>query len=351
MITPPSPVASTTEIDLIEFRETMGPTFEIASIRMTNDVTTSGLVIPNKRKHQEPVKEEHAVCKIALPPSHKITKQTAATDKIPTLQIVAWQNFLIESISKMKGRSYTHPLQSMCIVDCTNNASKIKLTKIPDPTNIHTLHVFERQPGVGEDERMIMVINYCDSFHFSFETAAIPTLLQSIVPFRNIGQETKLIQTKADEVAFCSNRLDITYNLSVNPLFGDKMYTFDRRLELIIQEVVDGVSNYLQRQRSTNSKCDRGTTPLFTKGATTQEAQMQKHYRIFNGCTATRPGVNSCGNLVNESTHLLLIKCYLMTSILNHHHAQRDKSPFSLSHLSDNMFADKVYKCSRRQTL
>ena len=65
--------------------------------------------------------------------------------------------------------------------------------------------------------------------------------------------------------------------------------------EQIIEEVVNGISIYLHHQKSTKSKCDRGTSPLFTKGGTTQEAQMQKHYRIFNGCTATRPGVNSAG--------------------------------------------------------
>ena len=349
MVTTPSLCASTTEIDIIEFREIMGPTFEIESICMTNDVTTSEFMITNKRKN-EPVNEENVYFKSAVTTSHRINDQTIIADEIPSPRVVAWQKFLTESISKMKRRDFTHPLQSMCIIECTKSASRIKPTNIPDPATVHTLHVFERQPGVQKGERMIMVINYCGSFHFSFETAAIPSLLQSIIQFRNIGERTVLIQTKSNEVAFCSDRFDITYDLSVSPLFDDAMSAFEKRLELIIQEVVDGVSVYLHRHRSTKSKCDRGTSPLFTKGATSQEAQMQKHYRIFNGCTATRPGVNSCGNLVSESTELSLIKCYLMTSILNHHHAQRDKTPFSLSHLRDKSFADEVYYRSRRNS-
>ena len=172
--------------------------------------------------------------------------------------------------------------------------------------------------------------------------------MQSIAPFRNINQGPNLIQAKSDMIAFCSKRFDITYDLSSSPLFRDKMSTFEKRLEQIIEEVVNGISIYLHHQRSTKSKCDRGTSPLFTKGGTTQEAQMQKHYHIFNGCTATRPGVNSCGKVVTESTELLLIKCYLMTSIANQHHAKRYKNPFSLSHLSNKSFADKVYIASRR---
>ena len=66
---------------------------------------------------------------------------------------------------------------------------------------------------------------------------------------------------------------------------------------------------------------------------------MQKHYRVLNGTIATRPEVNNCSNFVSEDTNVFLIKAFLMTSIVNHHHATSDKNPFALSDLNTELFA------------
>ena len=173
---------------------------------------------------------------------------------------------------------------------------------------------------------MIMVIDYYKVYHFSVATQDVDRIFESVLLFRT-NSDLKLVQTMSHGTSFCSERLDITYNLTVNPLNGDSSLAFEKRLDSIIEEVVDGVSVYLHHKRYTVPKCDRGTSPLFTKGATTQEASMQKHYRILNGTIATRPGVNTCSNLVSENTNVFLIKACLMTSIVNRHHATRDKNP------------------------
>ena len=78
---------------------------------------------------------------------------------------------------------------------------------------------------------------------------------------------------------------------------------------------------------------------------------MQKHYRVLNGTIATRPGVNTCSNFVSENTNIFLIKAFLMTSIVNHHHAKRDKNPFALSNLNTELFAqDPEYYQARRRS-
>ena len=76
---------------------------------------------------------------------------------------------------------------------------------------------------------------------------------------------------------------------------------------------------------------------------------MQKHYRIFNGVIATSPGTNSCGDHISELTYVLQVKAFLMISILNFHHAQRDKQPFFLSNLKEQYSGDTVYYKARRQ--
>jgi len=156
-----------------------------------------------------------------------------------------------------------------------------------------------------------------------------------------------LVQTSANETRFCSERFDITYDMTANPWHNDSLLKFEKRLESIVEEIVEGISDYLHHHRKV-TKCDRGTFPLFTKGGTTQEVMMQKNYRLFNGTIATRPGTNSCGDHVDESTYLLQVKAFIMISILNCHHAQRDKQLFFLANLKNQYSEDKVYYESRR---
>jgi len=190
----------------------MGPTFDVTSTCTTDNVISSEIVITDERKIQ-PVQS-------AVTTSHTIKDRTAVIDKNLNDEVVAWQTTFMESISKMKRAEYTHPLQSMCLFECIKNTSRIQSLNTSNPANICTLHAFERQSELGDDERMIMVNDSYNVFHFSYETIAIPKLLQSsIAPFRNINQGPNLIQEKSDMIAFCSKGLDITYDLSSSPLF------------------------------------------------------------------------------------------------------------------------------------
>jgi len=173
------------------------------------------------------------------------------------------------------------------------------------------------------------------------KTSAIANFVHGVSSFGNKGL-VNLVQTRANETRFCSERFDITYDMTANPFHNDSLLKFEKRLELMVEEIVDGISEYLHHNRQV-TKCDRGTSPLFTKGGTTQEAMMQKHYRLFNGTIATRPGTNSCGDHVNESTYMLQIKAFIMMSILNFHHAQRDKQPFFLANLKNQYSGDTVH--------
>ena len=153
-----------------------------------------------------------------------------------------------------------------------------------------------------------MVINYCFVYHFSMKTSAIPNFVHCVSSFVNKGF-VNLVQTRANGTRFCSERFDITYDMTANPFHNDSLFRFEKRLEFIVEEIVDGISEYLHHHRQV-TKCDRCISPLFTKGGTTQEAMMQKHYRLFNGTIATRPGTNSCGDHVNESTYVLQVEAF-----------------------------------------
>jgi len=148
-----------------------------------------------------------------------------------------------------------------------------------------------------------MVIDYCNVYHFSMKKSAIANLIHSVSPFVK-DEIVDLVQTSAKESRFCSERFDIMYDMTANPWHNDCFLMFEKRLESIVEEIVEGISEYLHHQRQVTKKCDHGTSPLFTKGGTTQEATMQKHYRLFNGTIATRPDTNSCVDHVDESTYL-----------------------------------------------
>ena len=317
---------------------------EFSSKTISSSAGTPALFKESSRSCVERTTDNQTAQRITEHKSPAIGQSHISTD------LIEWQKFLSITIARVQSKEYGAPLQSMCILDCTTNDILSRtIPDTPNPNDIHTIHAFERQPDIHFHSRhMIMVIDYYKVYHFSAATQDIPKIFESVLPFRT-GKELKLVQTMSNVNSFCSDRLDITYNLTVNPLNGDGLLAFEKRLDSIIEEVVDGVSLYLHNKRQTIPKCDRGTSPLFTKGATTQEASMQKNYRILNGTIATRPGVNTCCNLVSEDTNVFLIKAYLMTSIVNHHHASRDKKPFALTQLNTEPFArDSVYCHVRR---
>ena len=120
----------------------------------------------------------------------------------------------------------------MCILDCTATPDTLSQT-IPDtlnPNDIHTIHAFERQPDIHfHEQRMIMVIDYYKVYHFSVATQDVDRIFESVLPFRN-NSDLKLVKTRSHATSFCSERLDITYNLTVNPLCGDSSLAFEKRL-------------------------------------------------------------------------------------------------------------------------
>ena len=54
---------------------------------------------------------------------------------------------------------------------------------------------------------------------------------------------------------------------------------------------------------------------------------------------------------MSENTNIFLIKAFLITSIVNHHHATRDENPFALSNLNTELFAqDPEYYRARHRS-
>ena len=148
-----------------------------------------------------------------------------------------WKLFLTETIALMKRREYTHPLQSMCILDSISTSDPIpECPETPDPSKIHTIHTFERQCGHHfHQQRMIMVVNYCFVYHFSMKTSAIPDFVLRLSSVANKGF-VKLIQARANETRFCSERFDITYDMTANPFRNDSFFSFEKRLKPLLKK-------------------------------------------------------------------------------------------------------------------
>ena len=97
-----------------------------------------------------------------------------------------------------------------------------------------------------------MVVNYC-FVYFSMKTSAIPDFVLRLSSVATKGF-VKLIQARANETRFCSERFDITYDMTANPFRNDRLFSFEKRLETIVEEIVDGISEYLHNHRRTSPK-------------------------------------------------------------------------------------------------